>query len=115
MAEGRISRSLTATGFRCAAGLSRLCTSSWVRRACRGHRSGQSLIGHAGWAAGAASVAHVLLAMRHERILAQHGFRQPSLPLGSLEIPTTAKARPAPDRRRLGVRLRRHQRAPSPR
>ncbi|MET8573378.1 SDR family oxidoreductase [Streptomyces sp. NPDC005012] len=51
----------------------------------------KSLIGHAGWAAGAASVAHVLLALRHGRIPAQPGMRQASRPLRGLEVPTTAR------------------------
>ncbi|MGW0931418.1 SDR family oxidoreductase [Streptomyces sp. NPDC002644] len=62
----------------------------------------KSLIGHAGWAAGAASVAHVLLALRHGRIPAQPGFRQASRPLGGLEVPTTARDWPArPGRPRI--------------
>ncbi|WP_353940138.1 SDR family oxidoreductase [Streptomyces sp. HUAS MG91] len=57
----------------------------------------KSLVGHAGWASGTASVAHVLLALRHHAIPAQPGFRRSAHPLGRLDIPTTSrvwKARP---------------------
>jgi NAD(P)-dependent dehydrogenase (short-subunit alcohol dehydrogenase family)/3-oxoacyl-(acyl-carrier-protein) synthase len=36
--------------------------------------SNKPLVGHAGWASGAASVAHILLALQHERIPAQRYF-----------------------------------------
>ncbi|MFJ6749512.1 SDR family oxidoreductase [Streptomyces sp. NPDC091266] len=51
--------------------------------------SNKSLVGHAGWAAGAVSAIHALLAMRHEVIPAQRQFRE--LPEGvttAVHVPT---------------------------
>ncbi len=56
--------------------------------------SNKSLVGHTGWAAGAVSVVHALLAMRHQRIPAQQRFT--SLPKGvevgaRLEVPVAPR------------------------
>lgn len=61
--------------------------------------SNKSLIGHSGWAAGAVSAVHALLALRHQRIPAQRRFT--ALPrtadgaiAAKIDVPTTARAWP---------------------
>lgn len=52
----------------------------------------KALVGHTGWAAGAASVAHAVLALDHGLIPAQPNFRRSAHPLGQLDIPTSSRA-----------------------
>ncbi|QNP74897.1 SDR family oxidoreductase [Streptomyces roseirectus] len=54
----------------------------------------KSLVGHAGWAAGAASVVHVLLALDRGAIPAQQHFDEPARPLGRLRVPDTPRPWP---------------------
>lgn len=61
--------------------------------------SNKSLVGHSGWAAGAVSAVHALLALRHQRIPAQRRFT--ALPrtadgamAARIDVPTTARAWP---------------------
>ncbi|MFI5778757.1 SDR family NAD(P)-dependent oxidoreductase [Nocardia sp. NPDC051570] len=65
--------------------------------------SNKSLVGHSGWAAGAVSAIHALLALRHESIPAQRRFSR--VPAGfeeSIHVPTTDTPWPAgSDRRRI--------------
>ena len=83
--------------------------------------SNKSLIGHTGWAAGVASLIQVVLGLQHDTIPAQHRFAtpQPGLDLredgaahpdraGAVAETTRRRA----SRVRVGLRLRRHQRAP---
>lgn len=68
--------------------------------------SNKSLVGHSGWAAGAVSAIHALLALRHEAIPAQREFDQ--LPAGapeSVRVPREELRWPAdPQRpRRVGI------------
>lgn len=76
-----------------AAGAGWLCTAT------------KSVIGHAGWAAGAASAVHALLAMQHSVIPAQPHFDMPARPLGNLQVPTSTRPWPSrsPGRRIAGV------------
>ncbi|OXM47344.1 SDR family NAD(P)-dependent oxidoreductase [Amycolatopsis alba] len=57
--------------------------------------SNKSLIGHTGWAAGAVSVVHLALALRHGQIPPQYRFDAPPLDLGTITVPTTPRAWPA--------------------
>ncbi len=52
----------------------------------------KALVGHAGWAAGAASVAHAVLALDRGVIPAQPNFRRSAHPLGQLDIPRSPQA-----------------------
>ncbi|WEV29336.1 SDR family NAD(P)-dependent oxidoreductase [Streptomyces sp. 71268] len=65
--------------------------------------SNKSLVGHAGWAAGAVSAIHALLALRHGAIPAQSRFAAlPADVAASVEVPTRERPWPArPERRRL--------------
>ncbi|MFD4999872.1 SDR family NAD(P)-dependent oxidoreductase [Streptomyces buecherae] len=65
--------------------------------------SNKSLVGHAGWAAGAVSAIHALLALRHGAIPAQSRFAAlPADVAASVEVPTRELPWPArPERRRL--------------
>ena len=68
--------------------------------------SNKSLVGHSGWAAGAVSAIHALLAMRHEVIPGQRKFNE--LPDGvgtSVHVPTSDVPWPSrPERpRTVGV------------
>ncbi|GLW89713.1 SDR family oxidoreductase [Actinokineospora globicatena] len=65
--------------------------------------SNKSVVGHTGWAAGAVSAVHALLALRHSRIPAQRHFT--GLPAGvdpaaPITVPTSDRAWPAGDRAR---------------
>lgn len=68
----------------------------------------KSIVGHTGWAAGAVSLIHGLLALRHGKIPAQYGLERPSETVteGKLRVPREA-AFPYPARRekprRIGV------------
>ncbi|MFB6396264.1 SDR family NAD(P)-dependent oxidoreductase [Polymorphospora lycopeni] len=83
-----------------------------LRRRYRGHTpvhvvSNKSLVGHTGWAAGAVSVIHLLLAMRHGTIPAQYGFRDLPAPAATddsrLVVPTTEQPWPRRGRPRAGA------------
>ncbi|MEV6938271.1 SDR family oxidoreductase [Streptomyces sp. NPDC051132] len=65
--------------------------------------SNKSLVGHSGWAAGAVSAVHALLALRHQVIPAQRQFdRLPDGFDGRIEVPTVQVPWPArPGRRRV--------------
>lgn len=56
--------------------------------------SNKPIVGHAGWSAGAVSVIHALLALRHRRIPAHQGFSTPSpgSPVGTrVEVPVHSR------------------------
>lgn len=65
--------------------------------------SNKSVVGHSGWAAGAVSAVHALLAMRHQVIPPQAGFQQvPDGFAASINVPTAELPWPHdPDRRRV--------------
>lgn len=70
--------------------------------------SNKPIIGHTGWAAGAVSVIHALLALRHSRIPAHHGFITPpsGSPAGALiDVPVYSRPwrRKADQPRTVGV------------
>ncbi|MGE7433780.1 SDR family NAD(P)-dependent oxidoreductase [Kitasatospora sp. NPDC001175] len=69
--------------------------------------SNKSLIGHTGWAAGVVSVIHLMLALRHQVIPAQHRFRAASEAAGlngsRLAVPGAAVAWSSDGRPRIGA------------